>query len=115
MVFLLAGFTLRDAAREHRPTFNLRNIPAGYAGIFDNPRAKVCYGAVFIEGVAIFGLFPFVALLLLAAGEARASIAGLVLGGFSLGGVIYSAIVSFLVNRFGDRNADARRRICSAR
>ena len=99
-VFLLAGFTLRKAAREHRPTFNLRTIPAAYAGIFKNPRAKVCYGSVFIEGVAIFGLFPFVALLLLAAGEARASIAGLVLGGFSLGGVIYSAIVAVLVNRF---------------
>lgn len=99
-VFLLAAFTLRGAAREHRPTFNLRNIPAGYIGIFKNPRAKVCYGAVFIEGLAIFGLFPFVALLLLAAGEARASIAGLVLGGFSLGGVIYSAFVSLLLNRF---------------
>ena len=43
--------------------FNLRDIPAGYAGIFRNPRAKVCYSAVFIEGLAIFGLFPFVALL----------------------------------------------------
>ncbi len=100
VVFLLAGFTLRHAAREHRATFNLRTIPAGYAGIFRNPRAKVCYGAVFVEGLAIFGLFPFVALLLLAGGEARASIAGLVLGGFSLGGVIYSAIVSFLVRRW---------------
>jgi DHA1 family inner membrane transport protein len=99
-VFLLAGFTLRHAARAHRPTFNLRTIPSGYAGIFRNPRAKVCYGSVFVEGVALFGLFPFVALLLLAAGEARASIAGLVLGGFSLGGVIYSAIVSLLVRRF---------------
>jgi predicted MFS family arabinose efflux permease len=99
-VFLLAGFTLRQAARAHRPAFNLRNIPAGYAAIFRNPRAKVCYSAVFIEGLAIFGLFPFVALLLLAAGEARASIAGLILGGFSLGGVIYAAIVSLLVRRF---------------
>jgi len=100
VVFLLAGFTLRHAAREHRPTFNLRDVPAGYAGIFRNPRAKVCYGSVFVEGLAIFGLFPFVALLLLAAGEARASIAGIVLGGFSLGGVIYSAIVPLLVRRW---------------
>ena len=100
LVLIFAGFTLRHAAREHRPSFNLRNVPTGYAGIFRNPRAKVCYSAVFIEGVAIFGLFPFVALLLLAAGEARASIAGLILGGFSLGGVIYAAIVSFLVKRW---------------
>src|SRR2546421_9515656 len=51
---------------------------------------KVCFGAVFVEGIVIFGLFPFIALLLLAAGEPRASIAGAVIAGFSLGGVIYA-------------------------
>ncbi len=100
VALLVAGFTLRGAARAHRPVFDLRSVPKGYASIFRNPRAKGCYGAVFVEGLAIFGLFPFVALLLLAAGEARASIAGLVLGGFSLGGVFYSAIISVLVKRF---------------
>ena len=56
--------------------------------------------AVFVEGIVIFGLFPFVALLLLAAGEPRASIAGLVIAGFSVGGVIYALLVPRLVARW---------------
>jgi hypothetical protein len=65
-----------------------RSVPAGYRAILANPRAKVCFGAVFFEGIFIFGVFPYVALLLLTGGEARASIAGLVIAGFSLGGVL---------------------------
>jgi predicted MFS family arabinose efflux permease len=80
--------------------FDLRSIVAGYRGIFSNPRAKVCYGAVFADGIAVFGAFPFVALLLLASGETRASIAGLVLAGFSVGGVVYSLGVPILLGRW---------------
>jgi predicted MFS family arabinose efflux permease len=50
--------------------------------------------------VAVFGLFPFVALLLLAAGEPRAAIAGLVIAGFSIGGVLYSLLVRLLTRRW---------------
>jgi predicted MFS family arabinose efflux permease len=60
----------------------------------------VCFSAVFVEGIVIFGLFPFVALLLLAAGEPRASIAGLVIAGFSGGGVIYALLVPRMVARW---------------
>jgi predicted MFS family arabinose efflux permease len=74
----------------------LASIPRRYLAIFANPRAKFCYLAVFLEGVAIFGLFSFVALLLVAAGEPRASIAGLVIAGFSVGGVIYTLAVTRL-------------------
>ena len=68
--------------------------------MFADPRAKVCFSAVFVEGIVIFGLFPFVALLLLAAGEPRASIAGAVIAGFSFGGVIYALAVPRLVARW---------------
>ena len=57
----------------------------------------MCFSAVFVEGIVIFGLFPFVALLLLATGEPRASIAGAVIAGFSVGGVIYAVPVPKLV------------------
>ena len=96
-VFALAMLTLRGASREHTPRFDFRSVPASYRGIFANPKAKVCYSAVFFEAVAIFGLFPFVAVLLHAAGEARASVAGIVIGGFSLGGVFYSLAVPYLL------------------
>ena len=90
---------LRTQIPERRLPFDLRSVPRSYRAILANPRAKVCYIAVLFEGIAIFGLFPYVALLLLAAGEARASIAGLVLGGFSLGALLYAMTVQILVNR----------------
>ena len=45
--------------------FSLGGFSRGYGSVFANPRAKVCFSAVFTEGIVIFGLFPFVALLLL--------------------------------------------------
>ena len=84
---------LRQATNEQPGRFDLRQIPLSFAAIFANPRAKFCFLAVFLEGVVLFGLFPFVALLLLAAGEARSSIAGAVLAAFSIGGIFYSLIV----------------------
>ncbi|HWP16969.1 MAG TPA: MFS transporter, partial [Xanthobacteraceae bacterium] len=79
---------------------SLSGFSRGYGSVFANPRAKVCFSAVFVEGIVVFGLFPFVALLLLAAGEPRASIAGAVIAGFSLGGVIYALLVPRLVARW---------------
>jgi MFS transporter, DHA1 family, inner membrane transport protein len=76
---------------------------AGFRSVFADPRAKVCFSAVFLEGIFIHGVFPYVALLLLANGEARASIAGLVIAAFGLGGVIYSLSVSVLVARIPQR------------
>ena len=78
---------LRQATSEQPGRIDLRQIPSSFAAILANPRAKFCFLAVFLEGVVLFGLFPFVALLLLAAGEARSSIAGAVLAAFSIGGI----------------------------
>ena len=94
---------LRGVAAEQRRPFDLKSVPRNYRAIFANPRAKACFGAVFIEGVFIFGLFPYVALLLLAGGEARAAIAGLVLAGFGCGGVIYALAVGTLLELVGQR------------
>lgn len=100
VALVVALFTLRKAARAKPARLSLSGFNAGYASVFANPRAKVCFSAVFIEGIVIFGLFPFVALLLLAAGEPRASIAGAVIAGFSVGGVIYALAVPRLVARW---------------
>ena len=79
----VAMISLRKAARERAVRFSLSGFSAGYGSVLANPRAKVCFGAVFAEGIVIFGVFPFVALMLLAAGEPRASIAGAVIAAFS--------------------------------
>jgi predicted MFS family arabinose efflux permease len=86
-----------------RPAFNLPAVKANYRSIFADPRAKFCFGSVFFEGIFIHGIFPYVAILLLASGEASASIAGLVIAAFGLGGVIYSLSVPALVNHFAER------------
>jgi predicted MFS family arabinose efflux permease len=100
LALIVAMVSLRGAAQAQKARFSLGGFSAGYGKVFANPRAKVCFSAVFVEGIAIFGLFPFVALLLLAAGEPRASIAGAVIAGFSLGGVIYALTVPRLVRHW---------------
>ena len=79
------------------PPFNRAAVIENFRSIFRDPRAKVCFGSVFFEGIFIHGILPYVAILRLAAGEARASIAGLVVAAFGFGGVIYSLSVPALM------------------
>jgi predicted MFS family arabinose efflux permease len=100
VALVIAVVSLRKHVRATPARFSLGGFSRGYGEVFANPRAKVCFSAVFTEGIVIFGLFPFVALLLLRAGEPRASIAGAVIAGFSVGGVIYALAVQRLVGRW---------------
>jgi predicted MFS family arabinose efflux permease len=100
----LAFFAFRNVAvAKPTATFNRAAVIAGFRGIFTDPRAKVCFTSVFLEAVFIHGVFPYVAILLLAAGEARASIAGVVIAAFGMGGVIYSLSVPMLVANIAER------------
>ncbi len=78
--------------------------------MFADPRAKICFGSVFFEGIVIHGMFPYVALLLLASGETHSSYAGIVIAAFGLGGILYFAVAA-VSGRARDRAAnDADRR-----
>lgn len=104
IVTVAAFYILRSfPVPKPRPAFNLPAVKASYQSIFADPRAKFCFGSVFFEGIFIHGIFPYVAILLLVSGETSASIAGLVIGAFGLGGVIYSLSVPALVNHFAER------------
>jgi predicted MFS family arabinose efflux permease len=74
-----------------------------YRAILRNPLAKICFGTVFLEAVLMYGCFPYIATMLHEAGETRASIAGIVLAGFGIGGALYGALVSRLLPRLGER------------
>ena len=65
-------------------------------------RASAIVG-VFIEGCCVLGLFPFVAAFLAELGEPRLSIAGLVIAGFPIGGLVYTSSVSRLLPRLGEK------------
>src|ERR1019366_707446 len=81
--------------------FDLSTLVPNYRAIFRNPMAKYCFGAVFLEGVFLFGVFPYMAGLLHNAGETRAAIAGVVLAGFGIGGAIYALMVAWPLTNIG--------------
>jgi predicted MFS family arabinose efflux permease len=93
-----AGF--RGADLKHPPRTNLSALRTGYRTIFANPNA-VCYVAVFIEGCCVLGLFPYLAAFLVELGEPSLSIAGIVIAGFAVGGLVYTMTVSRFLPRLG--------------
>ena len=94
------GFRSMD---EKTGRFDLSTLLPNYRAIFSNPMAKYCFGAVFLEGVFLFGVFPYMAEFLRTEGEPRASIAGVVIAGFGIGGVIYTFMVGWLLEHFRER------------
>jgi predicted MFS family arabinose efflux permease len=94
-----AGF--RGAQLKHPPRTTLSALKSGYYTIFTNPNSRVCYSAVFVEGCCVLGLFPYIASFLFDLGQTSLSIAGLVIAGFAIGGLFYTATVSRFLPRLG--------------
>ena len=103
IVTIAAFFAFRGVVTPPSQSFNRAAVMANFRSIFADPRAKVCFTSVFFEAVFIHGLFPYVALLLLAIGETSASIAGLLIACFAVGGVFYSLAVPALITRVRER------------
>ena len=97
-VAVAAGF--HGAALARAPKTSLSTLWHGYRTIFRNPNA-LCYAAVFIEGCCVLGLFPYIASFLFDLGETSLSIAGIVIAGFAVGGLLYTMTVSRFLPRLG--------------
>ena len=82
--------------------FDLSNLIPNYRTIFRNPLAKICFGTVFLEALFMYGCFPYIATMMRQAGEPRASIAGIVIAGFGVGGAVYGLTVSRLLRLLGE-------------
>jgi predicted MFS family arabinose efflux permease len=98
-VAIAAFFAFRKVTTPPPAKFNRATVIANFASIFADPRAKVCFGSVFLEAIFIHGLFPYVALLLIGIGETRASIAGLLIAMFAVGGVGYSIALPYVIGK----------------
>jgi predicted MFS family arabinose efflux permease len=95
---LLATVTsIKPRPHAERSKFTLAGVRAGYAQVFRNPKAVVCYAAVFIEGVVLYGMLPYLALILEERGAGSVREAGFVIAGFGLGGVVFSLLVGRLL------------------
>lgn len=103
MALLLGVWGFRGVKHEPGERFDLAYALNSYKAIFSNTRAKFTYFGVLLEGIAVFGLFPFVAILLHQSGEYRATIAGFVIAGFAIGGAVYGLIVPAMLRLFGTR------------
>ena len=113
-VFIAGGFlgvfavvALAAVVRSDPPQpakqLNVRGILDNFRAIFADRRAKYCFGAVYVEGLCLFGLFPFVALILHDAGETKASIAGIVLGAYGVGSLGYSFLIGRMMTILSEK------------
>jgi predicted MFS family arabinose efflux permease len=84
-----------------RSKFTIEGLRTGYARVFENPRAAVCYTAVFVEGLTIYGLMPYVAPLLEQRGAGGVREAGFVLAGLGLGGLLFTFAVGWMLRILG--------------
>ncbi|HZD90121.1 MAG TPA: MFS transporter [Pseudolabrys sp.] len=93
---------LRDTG-EKPGRFDLSTLAPSYRAVFSNPLAKYCFGAVFVEAIFVFGLFPYVAVMLRSEGIGSAAVAGLVIAGFGAGGILYTLGVRWLLAYLGEQ------------
>ncbi len=84
-----------------RQTLSVKTSLAGYATVFRNPVSIRLFAVTAIEGGLIFGVFPFVAPLLVDFRFGDAVEAGIAIGAFAIGGVGYSFVVQWLVKGLG--------------
>jgi len=103
LIVLVIAMPALRGMNEKAGRFDLSTMMPNYRAIFSNPLAKYCFGAVFVEAVFMFGVFPYMALMLNTEGETRASIAGLVIAGFAIGGITYTFVVSRMLALIGER------------
>jgi predicted MFS family arabinose efflux permease len=82
-----------------RSRFTIAGMASSYARVLANPRAVVCYGGVFVEGMAVFSIMPFLAAVLEAEGTGSVREAGFVISGMAIGGILYTVVVGAILRR----------------
>jgi predicted MFS family arabinose efflux permease len=100
-VLIASIISLAPRPKAERQRFTMTGLKAGYKAIFSNPRAAICYGAVAVEGIVVYGISPYVATLFEAQGIGGMREAGVVIAGIGIGGVVYAALVRVLLKHLG--------------
>ena len=98
---LLVVVVLKPRPNALRPPLSFKTALASYAAVFANPRSKLLYGLVVVEGSLIFGMPPYIAAILHERADVGPSQAGLVIAGTGLGGIVYGVLTRILVERLG--------------
>jgi predicted MFS family arabinose efflux permease len=95
---LSATFFLKMPIGQSRP-FSFPEAVRNYKSVFANPKAPLCFATVFLEGIALFGITPYVSELLRVEHLGDVREAGLVIGAMGVGGIVYSFVLPMLLKR----------------
>ncbi|CAA9312932.1 MAG: hypothetical protein AVDCRST_MAG90-578 [uncultured Microvirga sp.] len=98
-----AAVMLPSSTRPPRP-LRIDEAVARYRLVLGNPRSLVCFTVVFLEGLAIYGVMPFIGELLRSRGAGGVREAGFVIGGLGIGGLLFASVVP-LILKFAKRPA----------
>lgn len=98
---LLVHFGLAPRSNAARAPLRLASAAAAYRKVFANPKSKLLYPLMTIEGALIFGVPPYTAAILQERSSVGPAEAGLVIGSLGLGGLIYGLLTPVLVRALG--------------
>lgn len=98
---LLVVLVLKPRPDATRARLSFKGALANYAVVFANPKTKLLYALVITEGSLIFGMPPFVAAILQERAGIGPSLAGMVIAGTGVGGILYGVLTRILVERVG--------------
>jgi predicted MFS family arabinose efflux permease len=106
LAVVAAGAAITMLPKSDRAPTSLRlgDAAARYRLVLSNPRSFVCFGVVFLEGLAIYGITPFIGELLRSRGAGGLREAGFVIGGLGIGGLLFAFVVP-LILKFAKRPA----------
>jgi predicted MFS family arabinose efflux permease len=93
--------SLEPQSNVERPPLSLGSARNGYRQVFANPRAYVCFAAVFVEGIVVFGIMPFLAIIFEERGIGSIREAGFAIAAFGFGGVLFTIMVRAMLQRLG--------------
>jgi len=91
---ILATWKIREPALSGQ-RMRWADFISGYRTIFSNPRARICYGAVLIEGVALYGALPWISPLLESRGRGGTWEAGMIVMAFAIGAFAFTSTVKY--------------------
>ena len=95
-----ATVILKTPATSNRQIFSFALAANNYRYVFQNPKSILCYSTVFLEGVALFGIMPYVAELLRERQEGGPREAGIIIAAMGIGGLLYVLLLPTLLRYF---------------
>ena len=96
-----ASATLREAPERAERHFSLSAAINGYRLVFANPRAYLCFATVLGEGIALWGVTPYVADIMTRSGTGATREAGFAVGAIGIGGLAFTVALPWMLRTIG--------------